>query len=285
MARLQSGRPSATAWKVALRRAAHQFADRPPVFDDPLALRILGPEGEAAARSPAVSGHGPMARGLRAFMAVRSRLAEDRLAQGYAEGVRQYVVLGAGLDTFAYRNLWHDLAVFEVDHPATQAWKRRRLAEAGIGVPESLTFAPVDFESQTLADGLAAAGFRADRPAFVSWLGVTPYLTEAAVFDTLGYIAAMKAGSEVVFDFGVAKDQLGLPARMILAAISARVAAAGEPFRTLFAPDELAQRLLSMGFSEAEVLGASALNARYFAGRRDGLKLHDGGGRLMRARV
>lgn len=285
MARLQSGRPSATAWKVALRRAAHQFADRPPVFEDPLALRILGPEGEAAARSPAVSGQGPIARGLRAFMAVRSRLAEDRLAQAYREGVRQYVVLGAGLDTFAYRNPWPDLPVFEIDHPATQAWKRRRLAEACIDIPDTLTFAPVDFESQTLAEGLAAAGFRADERAFVSWLGVTPYLTEEAVLDTLGYIATLRPGSEVVFDFGVAKDQLGLSARMILAAISARVAAAGEPFRTLFAPEELSRWLISMGFSETQVLGAPALNARYFAGRKDGLKLHDGGGRLMRARV
>jgi methyltransferase (TIGR00027 family) len=218
-------------------------------------------------------------------MAVRSRLAEDRLAQLYSEGVRQYVVLGAGLDTFAYRNPWPDLRVFEVDHPATQAWKRGRLEAAGIAIPETLTFAPVDFESQSLAGGLAAAGFRPEAGAMVGWLGVTFYLTEEAVFDTLAYVAAMAPGSEVVFDFGVSKDQLGLGGRLVLAAISARVAAAGEPFRTLFAPEELARRLSAMGFSETEVLGSAALNARYFSDRADGLKLHGGAGRLMRARV
>lgn len=285
MARLQSGRPSATAWSVALRRAAHQLADHPPVLDDPLALRILGREGEAAVSSSRIGGDGTFARGLRAFMAVRSRFAEDRLAQAHAAGLRQYVVLGAGLDTFAYRNPWPDLRVFEVDHPASQAWKRGRLAGAGIAIPANLAFAAVDFERQTLAEGLAAGGFDAGRPAFVSWLGVVPYLTEAAVFETLAWVAALKPGSEVVFDFGVTKDQLGLGARLILAAISARVAAAGEPFRTLFAPEELRRRLLDMGFSEAEVLGSAELNARYFDGRADGLKLRGGVGRLMRARV
>jgi methyltransferase (TIGR00027 family) len=285
MPRLTSGQPSVTAWKVALRRAAHQVADRPPVFDDPLAIRILGPKGETFARDPRLTGSSAIARGLRAFMAVRSRLAEDCLAEAYAQGVRQYVVLGAGLDTSAYRNPWPDLRLFEVDHPVTQAWKLGRLEDAGIAVPATLTFAPVDFEAETLAAGLKAAGFDTGLPAFISWLGVVPYLTEDAIFDTLAYIAALPSGSGVVFDFGVSADQLGLTARLALAALSARVAAAGEPFRSLFAPDALAARLIGMGFSEAEFLGSRELNPRYFGGRADGLKLRDGGGRLMRARV
>jgi methyltransferase (TIGR00027 family) len=285
MPRLQSGQPSVTAWKVALRRAAHQLADHPPVFADPLAVPILGPDGAAAIRDPRLGGDGAAARALRAFMAVRSRLAEDRLARLYAEGVRQYLVLGAGLDTFAYRSPWPDLQVFEVDHPATQAWKRGRLQDAGIPVPPSLTLAPVDFERQVLADELAAAGFRAEAGAMAAWLGVVPYLTEPAVFDTLGYVAGFAPGSEVVFDFGVAKEELGLGARLAQAAIAARVAAAGEPFRCYFSPAGLSQRMRALGFSEAEVLDSAALNARYFVGRDDGLRLGEGGGRLMRARV
>jgi methyltransferase (TIGR00027 family) len=285
MPRLASGQPSVTAWKVALRRAAHQIADKPPVFADPLAIAILGPAWDRAKGSSGLICSAAFARGLRAFMAARARYAEDQLAEAYARGVRQYLVLGAGLDTFAYRSPWPALRVFEVDHPATQAWKRHRLAEAGIAVPASLTFAPVDFEREGLAEGLARAGFDASAVTFVSWLGVVFYLTEAAVFDTLGLIARLPKGSEVVFDFGVARDKLGLVSRLALDALSARVALAGEPFRSLFDPEALAARLKTMGFSEAEVSGSAELNARYFNGRADGLKLSGAAGRLMRARV
>jgi len=285
MPRLNSGQPSVTAWKVALRRAAHQIADRPPVFDDPLAIRILGPEGDVYAREPKLAGSGPVARSLRPFMAMRSRYAEDRLAAAYEAGVRQYLVLGAGLDTFAYRNPWPDLKVFEVDHPATQDWKRGRLAEADIAIPDSLTFAPVDFQAQTLSDGLAAAGFDAGAPAFVSWLGVIYYLTEEMAFDTLGVIAAFPAGSEIVFDFPVVREELGFIARLAVDAVAARVALAGEPFRSSYSPDALEARLRGLGFSETAVLGAPELNRLYFDDRADGLKLHGAAARIMRARV
>lgn len=285
MSRLDSDRPSVTAWKVALRRAAHQVADRPPVFADPIAIPILGPKGEAYAREPKLAGKGPVARGLRAFMAARSRYAEDRLGANYEAGVRQYVVLGAGLDTFAYRNPWPDLKVFEVDHPATQAWKRDRLREADIAVPDNLTFAPVDFQGQTLADGLAAAGFDAGRPAFVSWLGVIYYLTQEMAFETLGLIAAWPTGSEIVFDFPVARENLDFIGRMALDAVAARVALAGEPFRSSYSPGALSARLGDLGFTETAMLSAPELNALYFDGRADGLKLHGGAARLMRARV
>ena len=146
----------------------------------------------------------PATRGMRLHIAMRSRFAEEGLAAAVARGVRQYVLLGAGLDTFAHRNPFaqQGLRVFEVDHPATQGWKRQRLAGAGLAPPASLTFAPVDFERETLAAGLAAAGFDAAAPAFFSWLGVVVYLTRAAVIETLRFIASLPAGTEVVFDYG-----------------------------------------------------------------------------------
>ena len=170
---LVAGEPSRTARGAALQRAAHQILETPHVFDDPLALRIFGAEGVAWLGRNLENYRSAASRSMRAFLVVRSRYAEDELARAYARGVRQYVVLGAGLDTFAYRNPHRRLKVFEVDHPSTQAWKRSRLQEQSIDIPRSLTFAPVDFETQTLASGLRAAGFRADRPAFFSWLGVT----------------------------------------------------------------------------------------------------------------
>src|SRR5882762_1319056 len=169
-ASMQEGTFSRTAERVAIRRAAHQLLDQPRVLDDPLALRIIGSEAEEALRSNPKEDHS-FSRAFRAFMAARSRYTEDELANAFAHGVRQYVVLGAGLDTFAYRNPHPGLRVFEVDHPATQAWKREQLQAAAIAIPASLTFVPVDFERQTLADGLAQCGFNPSGAAFFSWLG------------------------------------------------------------------------------------------------------------------
>src|SRR5580698_7847011 len=166
---MRDTRASTTAMRVAMRRAAHQIFDDPKVFDDSVALAIVGPEGVAQLKT-AGKQHSSIARYLRAFMAVRSRYAEDHLARAIARGASQYVVLGAGLDTFAYRNPYVGTAlrVFEVDHPATQEWKRARLAEAGIAIPESVTHAPVNFEHQTLAEGLHQAGFDETRATFFS---------------------------------------------------------------------------------------------------------------------
>lgn len=272
---------SRTALGAALYRAAHQLLDVPPVFADPLALAIVGPEAEQSLRSGVDAA---AARpGLRAFVAVRSRFAEDCLAEAHGRGVRQYVILGAGLDTFAYRSALAGLAVFEVDHPATQAWKRARLAAAGIAVPGSVAYAPVDFEGETAAAGLARAGFDAGRPAFLAWLGVTPYLAREAVLGTLAFAARLPGGSEIVFDY---VDRLGDGGarRQARQALAARVAAAGEPFRSAFDPEALAADLRGLGFSEVEDLAAEALGARYLRGRADGLAL-PGGGHLMCARV
>lgn len=281
---LAPGEPSRTARGAALQRAAHQLLEVPPVFDDPLALRIFGAEGVRWLGANLEPYRGVRSRAMRAFLVMRSRYAEDELALAYARGVRQYVVLGAGLDTFAYRNPHPRLKVFEVDHPSTQAWKRSRLREQAIGVPASTVFAPVDFETQTLAAGLRAAGFRADRPAFFSWLGVTIYLSREAVAGTLRYIAARPAGSQVVFDFAPPPSTLGDAERRSHETMAAGVARAGEPWIGYFHPGQVTEELRTGGFSRAQALGSDDMNGRYFAGRADGFRLY-GSGRMMTASV
>src|ERR1700678_2018414 len=200
---MRDAQPSRTAQRVAMRRAAHQLLDEPRVFDDPLAVAIADGESERPPRAEQ-----PFSRALRAFLAVRSRYAEDQLAQAVERGIRQYVVLGAGLDTFAYRNPFQSagLHVFEVDHPATQEWKRAQLRDAGIAIPEEMTFAAVDFERQSLEAGLLAAGFDQRQSAFFSWLGVTPYLSRPAFDATVEFIASLPAGSGVGFDFAIERS-------------------------------------------------------------------------------
>jgi methyltransferase (TIGR00027 family) len=279
--RLAEGRPSRTAQATANLRAAHQLVDQPRIFDDPLALRIIGAQAEAAVRANA--GRGALAS-FRPFVAVRSRYAEDELARAVQRGVRQYVVLGAGLDTFAYRNPYPvaRLRVFEVDHPATQAWKRACLQNAGIPVPASLTFAAIDFETETLAGGLGQAGFKADEPAFFSMLGVVIYLTRDAAMGTLKFIASMPSGTEIVFDYGVSPSALSETDRNRHDDVARQVAARGEPWLTYFEPATLAGDLRGIGFTQVEDLGPGEIHDRYFKGRLDDLRLN-GVARLLKA--
>ena len=264
---MQPGQPSRTALGAARHRAVHQVLERGRIFTDPLAVRILGADAEAAVRD---AKNDPVQRRLRLFIAVRTRFAEDALTAAVARGVRQLVVLGAGLDTYAYRTaLGESLHIFEVDHPATQAWKRQRLAEAAIPVPLTLTFAPVDFERETLADGLAAAGFDAAQQTFFTWLGVVPYLTEQAVFSTLGFIASLPGRAHVVFDYS--NPPASSPSEDEYAAgrerLAARVASLGEAFKSHFETDALHDKLAALGFREVEDLGPAAIRERYFANR------------------
>lgn len=284
---MEEARPSHTALRVAMRRAAHQLVDEPKVLDDPLALKILGPGEQQRLEGGEGMGRDRFSRALRAFMAARSRYAEDELARAIERGATQYVVLGAGLDTFAYRNPHpaDSLRVFEVDYPATQEWKRRQLAATEIAIPPSVTYAPVDFERQTLAEGLRNAGFDASKPAFFSWLGVTMYLTEEAIDATLGFVASLPPGGGIVFDYAVTRESLGFVERMALDALAKRVEAAGEPFRMFFEPKSLDARLKQIGFRTVEDLGADEINARYFQGRADGLRIMGNAGRLVGATI
>jgi methyltransferase (TIGR00027 family) len=262
-----------------MRRAAHQLLDDPRVHDDPLALAILGDAQAAAMRAhPRRFEDDLIAPVLRAFLAVRSRLAEDALARAVAAGVRQYVVLGAGLDTFAYRNPYPALRVFEVDHPATQAWKRQRLADARIAVPEGVTFAATDFASEPLPGALRTAGLRGEQPTFFSWLGVTPYLEPANVLATLAAIAPFTGnGGGVVFDYNISPASLAPPRRAAFERLAARVAAAGEPFRGFFEPGRLVAAIHAMGFHGVRDMGPDELNATFFSDRADGLRVGSAG--------
>jgi methyltransferase (TIGR00027 family) len=266
---METGRASKTALGVAIRRAAHQLTDHPPVLVDPIALRLVG---DCFPRHMERAMH-PVARDFRCFMAVRSRYTEDQLAVAVADGVAQYVILGAGLDTFAYRNPFPSLRIFEVDFPATQEWKRMMLKNADISLPSTLTFVPLDFERQTLAAGLAEAGLDDSAPAFFGWLGVVPYLTLEAFRSTLEAIAQMPAGTAVSFDYALDPDTLGSVGRIAFDRLSERVAKAGEPFQLFFTPDTMAEELSRAGFHRFEQLNTDRLNELYFKDRADGLKL------------
>jgi len=262
---MEPGQPSRTAFAAAAHRAAHQLIEGGHFFSDPLAVRILGATPEAIIQD--AEAH-PERRRMRMFIAVRTRLAEDALAAAVANGLGQLVVLGAGLDTFAYRNPYGDrLRVFEVDHPATQAWKRQRLAEAGIAIPESLAYAPVDFERESLADGLAAAGFEPSKPAFFTWLGVVPYLTREAMFATLRYIGSLPVGAHVVFDYSDPPETLDAESRVDHDRRAERVRAIGEAWVNYLEAEDLRERLGELGFSHIEDLGPAEIAARYFPNR------------------
>jgi methyltransferase (TIGR00027 family) len=282
---MQQGIPSRTALRVALRRAAHQVHDaKPLVLDDPFAVRILGPHAAELERTPGLDPANkprPYSISLRAFLLARSRYAEDQLALAVARGVSQYVLLGAGLDTFAHRNPHPGLRVFEVDHPATQQWKRELLTGSAIATPPSLTCVPVDFECDSLAAQLTAAGHDATKPSFFAWLGVVPYLTLAAFRATLAVIAAQPPGSGVAFDYGQPRSALPFREQLAYDSLMARVQQAGEPFRLHFTPRQAAAELA--GFYDLEDLGGAELNERYFSGRSDRLCILGSAGRVVSA--
>ena len=283
---MQRATPSRTALRVAMRRAAHQLYDAQPlVLDDPIAVPILGPDYLPEVHKTATKLHKPFSIALRAFLVARSRYAEDLLARAVAGGVTQYVLLGAGLDTFAHRNPHLSLRVFEVDHPATQQWKRELLETSGIPSPPSLTYAPVDFEHHPLPEQLQSAGFNPSVPTFFAWLGVVPYLTLAAFRSTLRFIAAQPSGTGVVFDYGQPRSALPFFEQLAHDSLSSRVQLAGEPFQLFFTPPEIAAELSSNGasFNTIEDLGSPEINARYFTHRTDNLKVMGSSGRLLSA--
>ncbi len=244
---------SRTALGAARHRAVHQVVEGGSVFRDPLAVGLLGlPEAE-------LREHAHDWR-MRFFICARQRYAEDVLADAVAQGVGQLVVLGAGLDTFGYRNPYPELRVVELDHPATQAWKRERLAAAGIEVPAHVTHAPIDFERDALDDVLAAA-VDTSRPVLFWWLGVTPYLTLEAITATLRTLGSL-AHAAVVLDHGAPNPDATEEARAWTQARAERVAALGEPWITRFVPDDLARLLSECGFEHTHLEDEVALIRR-----------------------
>lgn len=265
---MDRGVPSRTALATGHGRAYHQIADHPRILTDPVVAPLIGVTTDELANDSEPTedrpGSGATYRPRRLFFAARARFAEDRIAAAGAGGVRQVAILGAGLDTFAYRNPHPALRVFEVDHPATQVWKRNLLAEAGIDIPQSLRFVPVDFETDLLATGLASAGFSRSEPTVFVWLGVVFYLTLRAVRSTLTYIASQAQPSEVIFDYLQPADTD--EERQQLEEREARVAAAGEPWFSYFTPTDIADELRTLGFTAIEDRSAAQLIDSYIDG-------------------
>jgi methyltransferase (TIGR00027 family) len=277
-----SARPSLTALGVAIRRASHQLYDaRPLVLDDPIAVRILGETYRPALEKSASTSNEKSSLAMRAFLLARSRYAEDSLAEACSRGIRQYVLLGAGLDTFAYRNPYPDLTVFEVDSPATQQWKRKLVASSDLPVPSNLRYVPVDFERQSLAAQLADSGLDLAAPTVFAWLGVIVYLTQPAFRNTLDFIATFPAGTGVIFDYTLPRNALPPEELDGRDELASRVESIGEPFQLFFTPSEIRQQLAA--FQSIEDLDAVALNARYFANRTDQLSLQSRSANILSA--
>jgi len=284
---MRDGQPSQTARRAAAYRAIHQTLEGGSIFRDQFALRILDEETAAALNEIATD---DSVRPMRLFIAARSRFSEETIASCVADGVRQVVVLGAGLDTFSLRNPFAALGlrVFEVDYPATQMWKRDRLRAAGLSEPPSLVFAPIDFERESLATGLARAGFNLDAPAFFQWLGVVPYLTKEAVSSTIKFMSDLPEAA-AVFDYAEPFQNYPAERRASIMATAERAAARGEPWLGLFEPAELHGLLRGVGFGAIEDLGASEIAKRFYGALGRDITLGPGphivraatGGRLM----
>jgi methyltransferase (TIGR00027 family) len=270
-----AGERSRTIDRPALMRAAHQVLDDDPkIFRDPFAIGFT----DGASRTE-IDGRSrelltPACKLLRSAMVLRARYAEDELAASIENGIRQYVLLGAGLDTFALRQPAHaaNLRIFEVDHPATQRWKRQRLVSLGAKLPANLAHVPFDLQLDGLDKALRGAGFDRRKPAFFSWLGVTQYLDERAIHTTLGYIAGLEPGSGISFSFNPPEDTLDGLDREEARAAAGRAAAFGEPWRTRLTAGTLVHRLRAAGFRRIEHLHPTYADRVYFSGRRDGLR-------------
>jgi methyltransferase (TIGR00027 family) len=282
---MEQAQRSRTLEIPAVMRALHQTVDGDPkILNDPIAPRLLDPDDDRPWLEPMLK-H-PFAKQLRAGFVLRSRYAEDCLAEAVQRGVRQYLILGAGLDTFAYRQPapLGSLRIYEVDHPITQDWKRDRLRAANIAIPSYLTFVPIDFEKTSLAAGLEAAGFAFDAPTFCSCLGVLQYLTADAIDATLRFVLSLPPSSEIVLSFVLPQEALSGSEAEMIAIATQRAAEVGEPWLSRFHADQLSSKLRELGFSRITHLRPDEARERYFRGRRDGLKERQGE-QLMRAVV
>ena len=268
-----TGQPSRTIMLPAILRAAHQILDQPPIFTDPVAIDLLPETSERAILAATDDLRSPHMTRLRALMALRSRFAEDRLAAATVRGIRQHVILAAGLETFPWRQppFTRDMQIFAVDHPATLAWTKQRMQERGLLQPLNLTRVPADLEEQRLGQQLVALGF-ADHPTFCSALGLAQYLTDAAVNALLRFAASLPSGSELVLSFVVGDEDLSGDDLAIARTSIAGAEAKGEPWRTRMRPEEIISRFHAVGFADVFHLKPELGQDRYFAGRLDGLR-------------
>jgi methyltransferase (TIGR00027 family) len=271
---MQPGRPSQTLLGAAIRRAQHQLLDIPLILNDPIAVRLV-PEAEEPGILPEFGANSEQISALfRALFAMRSRYAEDRLAVAARRGVRQYVMIGAGLDTFPWRqpDFARDMQIFAVDHRASLAWTHHRLRECGLGRPSNLVHVPIDLRKESVSEQLAACGFNLDAPGFCSLLGVTQYIHRPSIDTLFRFVGSLKATSEIVFSFVPPDDELdGLDFDIVLRT-EARASRLGEPWTMRLQPRKLMQELNQIGFADVFHLTPQLAQLCYFAGRPDRLR-------------
>src|SRR5262245_33367922 len=253
--------PSRTALMIARQRAAHQVLDHGSILYDPFAMKILHEDEKDVLQ---FANEHPLASIGRLFATARSRIAEDALSGAVERGIRQIVILGAGLDTFALRSPHgaRRIRIYEVDHPATQVWKRQRLAEAQFALPPGLHFVPVDFERDDLGEALVGAGFQQNTPAFFTWLGVVPYLTQDAVGRTLAYVASIQ-NSELVFDYMELPEAFSEEMRELVTKRTEQLEKIGERWASGFEPERIAAILRSHGFCDIEDINFQEITSRF----------------------
>ncbi|MCH6160037.1 class I SAM-dependent methyltransferase [Streptomyces marispadix] len=277
MADEQTEAPDSTAVRTALWRAMHLQVDPPPhVIEDEVGLRLAAP-GDGWRDRPDMDPHATST--FRAAIVARARFIEDLVTEQAERGVTQYVILGAGLDTFAQRKpeLASRLRIFEIDQPGPQAWKRRRLTDLGYGIPDWLHLVPVDFEeSEDWLKQLAAAGFDSSRPATIVSTGVTPYLTKDATAATLHQIAELAPGSTLAMTFLLPIELVDAADRSGLQRSKQGAQASGTPFISFYSPQEMVALARESGFQDARHISGASLAERYFADRTDGLRPSSG---------
>lgn len=256
---------------TAAARALHREEPPPLILDDDLALRLAGEPGEELIERAQTRLGRDGTLSFSRWLCARARATEDLVEKSIAEGIRQYVILGAGLDSFAYRrsDLADRLRVFEVDHPASQAWKRQRLAEIGVVAPPNLTFTPVDFESQTLDSGLLEAGFDFGAPAVFGWLGVTMYLTLDAIRATLASVASCAAGTRIALTYNQPPENVDAFGGRVTTTLATMIGETGEPFISVFTPDEFEELMRREGYVSIEHFGPEDAIREYLPGRDD----------------
>ncbi len=257
---MKPNQPSRTALLIARQRAAHQLLDHGSILNDPFAMKILHEDEKDVLQ---FANEHPLASIGRLFTAARSRIAEDALSGAVERGIRQIVILGAGLDTFALRSPHGEgIRTYEVDHPATQAWKLERLAEAQLALPPSLILVPVDFERDDLGETLVGAGFQRNSPALFTWLGVVPYLTQEAIVSTLDYMASIR-NSEVVFDYMEPPQSFSEEMKELVTKRTEQLEKIGERWASRFEPAGMAAILRSHGFCDLEDINFQEIRSRF----------------------
>ena len=268
------GRPSRTLLGPAVRRAAHQLLDAPLVFSDPIAVGLI-PEADAETIRAQLADH-QTANSilLRSLFVLRNRFAEDRLAEAVSRGVRQYVIFGAGLETFPWRQPEYaqNIKTFVSDHMSSLIWSQTKFWERGLPKPTNVAFVPLDLEQNNIAAQLSEFAFALDQPAFCSVLGVTQYLDLASAEKLMGFAASLKRGSEIVFSYVPRADELAGPDRELASTSAQRAEFVGETWKTRFSTSELIAHLDTLGFSSVMHLTPDDAQARYFGGRQDSLK-------------